>query len=355
MLTEVKPITRQSLEEADQLLREGQVVAFPTETVYGLGAYAMSEEGISRIYAAKGRPSDNPLIVHVAPGFDLTKIAREIPPRAEELMKRFWPGPMTIIFRKQPVVSDHVTGGLDTVAIRMPSDPSAMKLLSFTGLPIVAPSANTSGRPSPTTAAHVKEDLDGKIPLILDGGECRFGLESTIVDLTEEVPMVLRPGAVTLEMLRKVLPDVVEDPAVAAARSVADHVVPKAPGMKYRHYAPKGHLIVTDEGASDMMRDLQADMKERPEETFGLIISTERIEELTRLGLLPDERVTVLDLGSRNDLSQVAARLFDRLREADEYRLTWFYGEAFERKGMGEAIMNRFLKAAAERRLSGES
>ena len=351
MVTEIRTINDESLDLANSLLLKGEVVAFPTETVYGLGAGAMSEEGIAKIYKAKGRPSDNPLIVHVCPGFDLSRIVRKIPESAQKLMDAFWPGPMTLIMPKNKAISDHVTGGLDTVAVRMPVDKSAMALLTRTGLPIVAPSANTSGRPSPTTADHVYEDLKGKIPLILDGGACQYGLESTIVDLTVDPPMVLRPGAITMEMLRKVLPDIVEDPTAAAGKSIPANVKPKAPGMKYRHYAPKGHLIVTDQPAAQIKEWMEADMKERPGENFGLIVSTEMADELKELGLIPNDKITVLILGSRSDKAAIAANLFDRLREADEFRLTWFYGEAFERTGMGEAIMNRFLKASAERRL----
>lgn len=351
MVTEIRTINDESLDLANSLLLKGEVVAFPTETVYGLGAWAMSEEGIAKIYKAKGRPSDNPLIVHVCPGFDLSRIVRKIPESAQKLMDAFWPGPMTLIMPKNKAISDHVTGGLDTVAVRMPVDKSAMALLTRTGLPIVAPSANTSGRPSPTTADHVYEDLKGKIPLILDGGACQYGLESTIVDLTVDPPMVLRPGAITMEMLRKVLPDIVEDPTAAAGKSIPANVKPKAPGMKYRHYAPKGHLIVTDQSAAQIKEWMEADMKERPGENFGLIVSTEMADELKELGLIPNDKITVLILGSRSDKAAIAANLFDRLREADEFRLTWFYGEAFERTGMGEAIMNRFLKASAERRL----
>ena len=339
------------LKEAAALLAGGEVVAFPTETVYGLGADGLNPDACRKIFAAKGRPADNPLILHICEMDQILQLTSGLTPLAKKLMEAFWPGPMTLIMPKNKAISDHVTGGLDTVAVRMPVDKSAMALLTRTGLPIVAPSANTSGRPSPTTADHVYEDLKGKIPLILDGGACQYGLESTIVDLTVDPPMVLRPGAITMEMLRKVLPDIVEDPTAAAGKSIPANVKPKAPGMKYRHYAPKGHLIVTDQPAAQIKEWMEADMKERPGENFGLIVSTEMADELKELGLIPNDKITVLILGSRSDKAAIAANLFDRLREADEFRLTWFYGEAFERTGMGEAIMNRFLKASAERRL----
>lgn len=350
MKTEVMRIDRESLAYAKKLLLEGQVVAFPTETVYGLGAWAYSLDGIKRIYEAKGRPSDNPLIVHIAPGFDLSAIAREIPKGAEKLMDTFWPGPMTIIMPKnRENILKEVTGGLDTVAIRMPSDPSAMELLKFTGLPIVAPSANTSGRPSPTTAQHVLEDLGGKIPLILDGGPCQVGLESTIVDLTDEKPLVLRPGGITLEMLEDILPGIDLDPAVKNASLLAKDVVPKAPGMKYRHYAPKGHLILTDADAKTIVQWIGEDLLDTTVKS-GLVGSDELIEEVKKEMGTTTEKPVFISLGSRQDLESIAQRLFSALREADDAGLTKFYGEAFPREGVGEAVMNRFRKASAEQR-----
>lgn len=349
MNTEIMPITPESLEKARNLLLEGQVVAFPTETVYGLGAYAYSQEGIRRIYEAKGRPSDNPLIVHIAPGFDLSAAAREVPAGADALMARFWPGPMTLIMPKnRQNIPDSVTGGLDTVAIRMPSDPSAMALLRYTGMPIVAPSANTSGRPSPTSALHVYEDMQGRIPLILDGGSCQVGVESTIVDLTEEKPLVLRPGGITLEMLREILPEVDLDPAVKAVRSVDASIVPKAPGMKYRHYAPKGFLILTQEGPQEVARHLEEDLQKAPGDRVGAIVSEEFWREMLAVSPSLESRAVWISLGSRSDMESVAHRLFAALRQADETGLTRFYGEAFSREGVGEAVMNRFRKAASE-------
>lgn len=350
MNTQIKKITPESLEMAKNLLLEGQVVAFPTETVYGLGAYAYSQEGIARIYEAKGRPSDNPLIVHIAPNFDLLQIAREVPEGAKALMERFWPGPMTIIMPKnRETIADTVTGGLDTVAIRMPSDPSAMALLSYTGMPIVAPSANTSGRPSPTSAMHVYEDMQGKIPLILDGGSCQVGVESTIVDLTDEKPLVLRPGGITLEMLREVIPEIDLDPAVKQVRSVDASVVPKAPGMKYRHYAPKGYLILTQETPEEVARDLEEDLQTISGDKLGVIATDEFWQEMLKAAPQLEGQVAMISLGSRrDDMETVAKRLFAALRQADELTLSRFYGEAFSREGVGEAVMNRFRKASSE-------
>ena len=346
METKICKVSEESLALAKEYLAQGQVVAFSTETVYGLGAWAMSPKGVRRIYEAKGRPSDNPLIVHVAPGFDLEamQIVSKVPEKAKKLMKRFWPGPLTLIMPKGEQITYNITGGLETVAVRMPAHPVALQLIETTGMPIVAPSANTSGRPSPTTAIHVFEDMNGRIPLIIDGGECQVGLESTIVDLTGEVPMILRPGAITKEMLEEVLNEVTVDPAVAQAKSVADAVVPKAPGMKYRHYAPKGRLIVTDATAQQL-----AELVERAAEQgkkVGVIVTEQLAAELSPC--LREKLTEVLCLGDRNKPEELAANLFGALRGADERKLEVIYGEALTREGVGEAIMNRFLKASSE-------
>lgn len=359
METKVLPVTDESLELAGNLLRQGQVVAFPTETVYGLGAWAMSEEGIARIYEAKGRPSDNPLIVHIAPGFSLEPIVSKVPDAAQVLMDAFWPGPLTLIMPKASGISPHVTGGLATVAVREPSNPQAMRLMQYTGLPLVAPSANTSGRPSPTTAAHVFEDLAGKIPLILDGGTCAVGLESTIVDCTQDPPMVLRPGAVTLEMIQQYFPDALEDPAVQALKSLPQGVVPKAPGMKYRHYAPKGYLIVSNEDArhfADWMRD---DLEKGLAARIAVMVSDELRQQILACyekdgDAATPARLLFYPLGSREEPAKIAHALFSDLRRADDEQITRIYGEVFDRSGIGEAIMNRFYKASAEKRLKEE-
>ena len=353
MKTELAKVSDLSVKKAGDLLRDGQVVAFPTETVYGLGAWAFSPEGIRRVYEAKGRPSDNPLIVHVAPGMPLDGIVRSVPEKARILMDRFWPGPLTLIFPKADEVLMQVTGGLSTVAVRMPSHPAAMKLIQETGLPIVAPSANTSGKPSPTSARHVLEDLGGKIPLILDGGECMVGLESTIVDLTEDVPMILRPGAVTLEMLEEAIGEVALDPAVFHAVSLREDQVPKAPGMKYRHYAPKGYLVLTDHPVKEVADWILRDLTKEPEKQIGLIGSDEWTKKVWE-ACGEDERVQRIGLGPSGRMDEIARELFDGLRKADEMDLPKIYGEAFQRKQLGEAVMNRFLKAASERRIDQE-
>ena len=343
-ITDRAPVDESKLKKAAEILRTGGLVAFPTETVYGLAANALDGEAVKSIFEAKGRPADNPLIVHVCPGFDLSRIVRKIPESAQKLMDAFWPGPMTLIMPKNKAISDHVTGGLDTVAVRMPVDKSAMALLTRTGLPIVAPSANTSGRPSPTTADHVYEDLKGKIPLILDGGACQYGLESTIVDLTVDPPMVLRPGAITMEMLRKVLPDIVEDPTAAAGKSIPANVKPKAPGMKYRHYAPKAPLTLIEGAGAHMDAAFrrQARILQQQGETVGILASHETCAALA--DLIPENLRK--DYGPRGDLPAIAARIYEALISLNDTPATALLAEGTTERGLGLAIMNRLHKAS---------
>ena len=266
------------IEAAGNLLKEGKLVAFPTETVYGLGANALDEEAAAGIYSAKGRPSDNPLIVHIADWDALGLIVKEIPPEAKLLADKFWPGPLTMIFKKSDRVPYGTTGGLETVAVRMPSHPVAMKLIRAGGGYIAAPSANTSGRPSPTRAEHVKEDLDGRIDMILDGGEVNIGLESTIVDLSEGVPTILRPGYITKEMLEEVLGKVEVDQAIIRDDS---NIVPKAPGMKYRHYAPKADLVVVEGEQALVTARINELVQEKQEHGMRVgVICTEETKDL---------------------------------------------------------------------------
>lgn len=249
----------EALERAAAIIRDGGLVAFPTETVYGLGADALSAEASKKIYAAKGRPSDNPLIVHVAEFSDMEKIAQEMPEEAKKLADAFWPGPLTMIVRKNDKVPYETTGGMDTVAVRMPNHPVALELIRRSGGYIAAPSANTSGKPSPTLAEHVAFDMDGRIPMILDGGPVGIGIESTIVDLTEDIPMILRPGYITPKMLEKVIGEVKMDPGIIASDSLQK---PKAPGMKYKHYAPKADLILVDGEEEKVVAKINALAKE---------------------------------------------------------------------------------------------
>ena len=327
-----------ALEKAGNILRDGGLVAFPTETVYGLGANGLDEEAARKIYAAKGRPSDNPLIIHIADLEYLDKIVKEVPEAARKLARAYWPGPLTMIFRKSDCVPYGTTGGLDTVAVRMPSDEIAREMIRRGGGYIAAPSANTSGRPSPTTAQHVYEDMNGKIPLILDGGAVEIGLESSIVDLTMDTPTILRPGYISLEMVREVLGDAEVDRGLISDDSA---VRPKAPGMKYRHYAPKANLQIVEGPVEQVVSYITT--KADGAKKVG-IICTEETREQYSGGV-------VKCIGSRQDELSIASHLFAILREFDEDGVEEIYSESFETPGLGQAIMNRLLKAAGHQRI----
>ena len=328
------------IKEAGEIIKSGGLVAFPTETVYGLGGDALNPESSRKIYSAKGRPSDNPLIVHIADFQDLDKIVSYIPKAAEALAEHFWPGPLTMIFSKSKAVPHETTGGLDTVAVRFPSDRVAQALIKAAGGFVAAPSANASGRPSPTSGKHVFEDLQGRIEMLLDGGSCEIGLESTIVDMTEDIPVILRPGYVTEEMLEEVLSRIEVDRTILSNLSGE---APKAPGMKYRHYAPKGELaIVSGESfrvtayVNDRIREGASAGKK-----VGVIATDETIDSY--------EACLKKSVGKRTDEAAVARRLYEILREFDEEGAEAIYSEAFDYGGMGHAIMNRLLKAAGHR------
>ena len=326
------------MEQAGKLIAEGELVAFPTETVYGLGGDALDPDASRRIYAAKGRPSDNPLIVHIADFDDMKRVAREVPEQAKKLADAFWPAPLTMIVWKSDAVPEATTGGMQTVAVRMPNHPVALELIRRSGCLIAAPSANTSGRPSPTEAQHVAEDLSGKIAMILDGGPVGIGIESTIIDLTEEQPMILRPGYITPEMLSEVLQEeVVIDPGIIAAD---DTRKPKAPGMKYKHYAPKAEMIIVD-GAQDAVihkiNELTA--AKRAEGKKVAVIATDETKDRY------DAQV-ILSMGKRADEDAIAQHLYKILRECDELDVGEIYSECFQTPRIGQAIMNRLLKAA---------
>lgn len=332
------------LREAADLIRRGELVAFPTETVYGLGGNGLDPSSSRAIYAAKGRPSDNPLILHIADREALRPLVREIPPTAEKLMDAFWPGPLTIIFRKTGLVPPETTGGLDTVAVRMPSHPGAAALIRAAGVPIAAPSANASGRPSPTCAHHVYEDLNGRIPLILDGGESEIGLESTIVDVSRSVPEILRPGYIGLQALRDLLGTVSVDPAVLGRPD--DKTAPRAPGMKYRHYAPQVPLtLVTgpdEKRAAYILEKAQA-AAQNGERTGALVCR----ETLPFYQAKAGDHLLLIPLGARACEEEIAHGLFSALRHLDECGLSHVYSETFEEGPLGAAIMNRLRKAAA--------
>lgn len=335
------------LDRACQILREGGLVAFPTETVYGLGGDAMSETAAEKIYAAKGRPSDNPLIVHIADREGLYAVAEGVGSKAEALAERFWPGPLTMIFPKKDAVPLSTTGGLDTVAVRMPAHPVAAALIRQSGVYIAAPSANTSGRPSPTRAEHVMEDLQGRIPLILDGGRVGIGIESTIVDMTGEIPMVLRPGAVTGEMLAEAIGEVAMDPALLSGRP-EKNIVAKAPGMKYRHYAPRGQLYIVEgepENVVDKINGLMAECHKNGVRAAVIAAEESRGQYHTE---------EVYCIGSRETEGSIAAGLYDILRKMDSIGAERIYAESFSEDRLGQAIMNRMFKAAGYQRLRAE-
>lgn len=326
-----------ALEEAGQIIKKGGLVAFPTETVYGLGGDALNKESSKKIYAAKGRPSDNPLIVHICCMEDLKSIVKSIPREAEALAEAFWPGPLTMIFEKSDKVPLETTGGLPTVAVRMPRDPIALEFIRRSGGYIAAPSANISGKPSPTMAKYVMEDMAGRIEAVIDGGEAVIGLESTIVDLTGEAPMILRPGYITREMLLQVLEQVEEDQTMM---NVAEGVKPKAPGMKYRHYAPKGQLTIiagSSENVVKKINELTLAAMAQGKKT-GVIATTENVAFY--------KADVIKNAGDRSDEATIAKELYRILREFDDEDVEVIYSESFEKSGIGQAIMNRLLKAA---------
>ena len=394
-----------ALDRAAALIAQGELVAFPTETVYGLGGNALDPAASAKIYAAKGRPSDNPLIVHVADMAQLWEAAREIPPQARLLADAFWPGPLTMILWKNAQVPTETTGGLDTVAVRMPSHPVAQELIQRSGCMIAAPSANASGRPSPTEAAHVMQDLKGRIPMIIDGGTVGIGIESTIIDLTEDVPMVLRPGYITREALSEALgEEVVYDPAILADMQLeqpagqdiqpqraarpesgvfsesgeskqpetqikeADSskpLRPKAPGMRYRHYAPKAQMLLVSGEPTAVINEINRrirDEKDFVRQACGSGISEHAGEDHfigdcgsgIRIAIIASDETcnsypeadVVFTIGSRSDEDAIARHLYGILRDCDEAGVDLIYSESFATPRIGQAIMNRMLKAA---------
>ena len=380
-------IKDEELKEAASILRSGGLVAFPTETVYGLGGNALDEDAARKIYAAKGRPSDNPLIAHVSCVEEVAPLVKEIPEAGRKLMEAFWPGPLTMIFPKSEKVPYGTTGGLDTVAIRMPDDPVANRLIALAGVPVAAPSANTSGRPSPTTADHVWQDMNGRIEMIIDGGPVGIGVESTIVDVSSAVPSVLRPGAITMEMLAEVLGEVSVDPAILGPLS-AD-VRPKAPGMKYKHYAPKADLTLVEPGTGTE-RESGAEQVTGAEQKTGsgqktgaeqkngadrntgadpetgldeaqLQAMIRKVRELSREKIEAGYKVGVIctdesrgcytdgevrSIGARKSQASVAHNLYALLREFDDLGVDYIFSESFPKDHLGQAIMNRLSKAA---------
>lgn len=320
-----------SIEEAANLIKDGQIVAFPTETVYGLGASCFNKTAIAKIFKAKGRPGDNPLIVHVSSMEQVSDVALAISPTAKELMRHFWPGPLTLVLKKQPSIPEAVTANLDTVAVRMPNHQVAQAIIEHAGVPIAAPSANLSGKPSPTTAQMVYDDLNGEIPLIIDSGPCEVGIESTVLDVTGKVPNILRPGMITIEMINKVIGAV--DSVQAGEKEV------RSPGVKYEHYKPNADITIVTGPQAAVSRHIlfKIHSDEAAGKKSGIICFDQTKRNYSGI---------VLSLGSRFNLKEVAKNLYSALRKTDELELDTVYAEALSEENEGLAIMNRLLRAA---------
>lgn len=325
------------LEDAGRVLRSGGLVVFPTETVYGLGGNALNPEAAKKIFEVKGRPQDNPLIVHVA-DFNIDELVDEIPGVAKKLMDRFWPGPLTLILKKSDLVPETTSAGLDTVGIRMPANKIARELIKEARVPIAAPSANISGRPSPTEVERCIEDLGNKVEYIIGGDKSDVGVESTIVDCTVIPPCVLRPGGITLEMLKEIDEKIYIDPAIMAKPK--ENLRPKAPGMKYRHYAPKAPLKIIRGDLEKTIAKINEMVQNYIDENMSVgIMATDETCDKYHKGI-------ILSLGSRNNINEVGQNLFENLRKFDDLKVDIILSESFEEKGFGIAIMNRLKKSA---------
>lgn len=329
-----------AVKEAGHIIRKGGLVAFPTETVYGLGGDGLNREAARKIYLAKGRPSDNPLIIHIADREDLKMLTKEISQKAKRLADAFWPGPLTMIFHKSEQVPFETTGGLSTVAVRFPNHPVALAFIKESGGFVAAPSANTSGRPSPTSGTHVYEDLHGRIEMLLDSGEVGIGIESTIIDMTVEPPMILRPGFITEEMLSEVIGSIAVD---STTQKQIEGMAPKAPGMKYRHYAPRGELTIVSGNSKEVKEKINGLLKAAKEKGLRTgVIGTEENMSFYQADIK-------MNAGRKEDELTVARRLYGMLREFDEKQADVIYSEAFPGTGIGQAVMNRLLKAAGHK------
>ena len=319
------------------IIKNGGLVAFPTETVYGLGANGLDENAVPKIYEAKGRPSDNPLILHISEFDEIKNIVKEIPDTAVILADEFWPGPLTMVLKKSEIVPYRTTGGLESVAVRMPSNKIAREFIKMTGVPVAAPSANASGRPSPTKASHVLGDLDGKIDMVIDGGTVDIGLESTIVDVTGEIPIILRPGFITEEMLSEAIGRVQIDEAVKNL-SPDNNLKPKAPGMKYRHYAPQGKMTIY-KGKPEKVVKIINEETAKSEGKKTAVLATDETKRYYKADI-------VISVGSREDCESIAHNLFDALRSFDDMGAEIIFSEGFDESRLGFAIMNRLHKSA---------
>ena len=331
-----KRLTEHDIDEAAAILRDGGLLGIPTETVYGLGANGLNEAAVAHIFEAKGRPQDNPLILHIPDASWLERYCKDIPLTAYQLAKAYWPGPMTMILKRKDIVPNAVTAGLDTVGMRCPAHPLCREIIAASGVPVAAPSGNTSGRPSPTTAQHMLEDMDGKIDAIMDGGPCSVGVESTIIDLTETPARLLRPGGITLEQLEAVLGEVAVDPAVTRLMGAGEQ--PKAPGMKYRHYAPKAPVTVVTGDPKKSAEYIAAHAGAED----GIICFDEFLPLFTRRS----EMRPVMDLGPAGDKEEQARHIFDALRSFDHTSVSAIWAQCPDTTGIGLAIANRLNKAA---------
>mgnify|MGYP000276284427 FL=1 len=325
------------IEEAGAIIRDGGTVAFPTETVYGLGANALDEEAVKKIFIAKGRPQDNPLIVHVC-SKNISELVKEVPEVAQRMIDKFWPGPLTIILEKNDIIPNMTSANLNTVGIRMPSSEIALKLIELSKRPIAAPSANISGRPSPTEVERCIEDLNGKVDYIIGGESSDIGVESTIIDCTVNPPLVLRPGGITLEMLKEIDSNIEIDSALKSKPT--ENFKPKAPGMKYRHYAPKAHLKIIkgkNEKTIEIINEILENYIEKGNDV-AILTTNENLNKFNS--------GKVISLGSENNLNEIAKNLFETLRKCDDLGVQHILCQGFEEKGVGLAIMNRLNKAA---------
>ncbi|AIS51356.1 threonylcarbamoyl-AMP synthase Sua [Thermoanaerobacter kivui] len=331
---------------AAEVIRKGGLVAFPTETVYGIGANSFDIEAVKKIFIAKGRPQDNPLILHIADIEVVYDLTLHVPEKAKVLMERFWPGPLTLIFKKSDKVPSVNTAGMDTVAIRMPSNKIAHLLIKRAGVPISAPSANVFGKPSPTDASHVIEDLYGKIDVIIDGGKCDVGVESTVLDLTEKVPVILRPGAVTVEMLKGLIGDVLIDPSLL--KKPDENIKPKSPGMKYKHYSPNAEVYIVKGDLKKVVKKIQE-------------LTEEQLKYGKKVGIMATVQTStqykngeIIVVGDRDKPETIAKNLFEVLREFDRRGVDVVFSESFDYDNIGLAIMNRLEKAAGYKEIIAE-
>ncbi|NLY21076.1 MAG: threonylcarbamoyl-AMP synthase [Tissierellia bacterium] len=336
----------ETVNKASELIREGKLVVFPTETVYGLGADGLNGQAVRNVYAAKGRPLDNPVILHVSSIEMLDRLVVDRPEISDLLIEKFWPGPLTMIFKKSNIIPKEITAGLDTVAVRMPNRKFTLSLIKASDTPLAGPSANTSGKSSPTSGEHCRHDLDGKVDMIVSDGDTEVGLESTVIDLSVKNPMILRPGAVTFEMLRAYIPNLEIDSTILESSS---DLIPKSPGQKYKHYAPDAEALLFTGGNEEIVRNMKEYIAKNRTKKIGVLSTTENVSEFDR------ENVLVLDMGSRDNLNEVAHRLFGSLREFDRIGVDLILCEGFEENEMGLAVMNRLKKACSNKIIKGEN